>query len=93
MRGATTLMKWDLDNSGETTHPVMQKKSNGYGLYDMSGNVFEWCWDRSSGDFRVICGGSWCTFFANGCTVAFRSSYDPGDRVGIFGFRVVRSAQ
>ena len=36
---------WNSDNSGERTHSVAQKKANGYGLYDMIGNVYEWCWD------------------------------------------------
>ena len=36
---------WYCDNSGERTHSVAQKKANGYGLYDMIGNVYEWCWD------------------------------------------------
>ena len=42
---------WYNDNSGGKTHPVAQKKANGYGLYDMSGNVGEWCWDA----FNSIC--------------------------------------
>lgn len=36
---------WYEDNAGQQSHPVGQKKSNGYGLYDMSGNLEEWCWD------------------------------------------------
>ena len=52
---------WYRENSGGKIHPVAQKKPNGYGLYDMNGNVLEWCWDSSPSYSysRYYCGGSW----------------------------------
>lgn len=44
---------WYSDNSGSTTHPVKNKRANGLGLYDMSGNVLEWCSDRYSNSYNV----------------------------------------
>ena len=86
------------------TRDVKTKKKNGYGLYDMSGNVFEWCWDRygsitsstpaagsASGSDRCRRGGSWHDD-AYGALVARRYGDFPDSRDGNCGFRLVRSA-
>ena len=81
---------WYGRNSGEITHPVAQKKANGYGLYDMNGNVWELCWDACYyGNSRRHRGGSWSSS-ADRCTVSYRSSDDAWDRSSFSGFRVVR---
>ena len=86
---------WYNGNSNRTTHPVKTKQPNELGIYDMSGNVREWCQDkwcdnynspRNSGD-RVLRGGSWC-YYAGGVRVSTRSDYDPDDRYDDFGLRL-----
>ncbi len=95
-------MGWYVDNSGSTMHPVGQKDRNAWGLYDMHGNVFEWCEDGKreysstaqtdpegpAGSSRVLRGGSWL-YRAGDCRSATRRDDGPGLRGDDSGFRVV----
>ena len=81
---------WYNGNSGNISHPVAQKKPNGYGLYDMSGNVCEWCWDSLGGNGHYTCGGCWYDY-SGSCEVGngrWNIAYGRGDNRG---FRIVRS--
>jgi len=98
--GELDTIAWWNGNAGNQTHPVKQKAPNAWGLYDMIGNVWEWCSDwygnyptvsvtdprgPSSGSVRVRRGGSWLSD-ARGARSASRWG-DPGDRYGRLGFR------
>jgi hypothetical protein len=80
---------WYYDNSEGCTHEVGTKKLNGLGIYDMSGNVWEWCYDLyDNTSNRVLRGGSWY-HYAKNCRVSYRGYNTPGYRNFIIGFRVV----
>ena len=79
---------WYDGNSGNKTHPVATKAPNELGIYDMSGNVWEWCQDLyNGGPNRVRRGGSWL-FNASYCGVSFRDNYSPDNRYGSLGLRL-----
>ena len=97
------LANYNASNKGKTM-PIGSYGANGYGLYDMAGNVWEWCWDYGgeyaqtaqtdprgpiSGSSPVIRGGSWDYGGAEFCRVADHRSSTPGRRDFNYGFRSV----
>ena len=96
---------WYDSNSGYKTHAVGSKQANELGIYDMTGNVREWCLDRygkyssssqtnptgaTSGAGRLYRGGSWAGY-AWDCRSSYRNYYSPGSRYNHLGLRLVLS--
>ena len=88
---ATKLAAWYSANSESKTQDVGKRPASGnhLGVHDMSGNVWEWCWDIYSGPSRVVRGGSWNNSAVN-ITVANRYYTSPNNQDSSIGFRVVR---
>ena len=102
------LVGWNTGNDDGKTHEVKLKKPNSLGLYDMSGNILEWCWDRryyTIGDVTASTPAEGPSYGTNrarhgggyrdgegGCGVHVGSEYDPSMRDIDYGFRVVRTA-
>lgn len=99
------IVAWYYRNSSSATHSVGTKQPNELGIYDMSGNVWEWCQDwygnytsfsqtnptgPSSGSNRVLRGSSWYADTETGCEVSFRISINSEYSDGDVGFRLVR---
>lgn len=86
---ATRAVAWFIENSGEKTQPVARKEPNQLGLYDMSGNVLEWCFTADEAS-RIRRGGAWL-YNSSYLQVGISNSYDPSGVYNHLGFRLVRT--
>jgi formylglycine-generating enzyme required for sulfatase activity len=92
--GEIDEIAWYIENSDGKPHEVGKKDPNAWGLYDMLGNVWEWCWDiydeNIYGSYRIFRGGGW-NDPARGCLASNRRRSHPMFQIDDLGFRLARS--
>lgn len=93
--GQLDEVAWYQGNSNGQIHPVGSKQPNAWGLYDMLGNVWNWCWDVYDAEvydtYRVLRGGGWADEHWS-CRASVRRRSHPTFRIDDVGFRIARSA-